>query len=233
MWQSQPDHQCASPFSFSSFLSYHSCPFGADIPPIHSFHTTLTHLGVTVGGWSPAHYRVKIMTQTTINANLKSVEGSQQEEENMQTTHSLPWDSNSRTFLQWGNSADYCTTTPPWDWYQLHQLFCSVSPSLSLCICTRVRCLSPHVTWISLAMGDRSIYYPVYVKPSRVSWHGIFFILKHQWPSLTFFRRFSCPFSIPVAFVLWSLGDSEQRCGKYTSKCSPHLNWINNICSQE
>lgn len=33
--------------------------------------------------------------------------------------------------------------------------------------------LSLNVTWISLAMCDRSIYYPVYVKPSKVSWRGI------------------------------------------------------------
>ena len=32
---------------------------------------------------------------------------------------------------------------------------------------------SLNVTWISLAMCDRSIYYPVYVKPSKVSWCGI------------------------------------------------------------
>lgn len=32
---------------------------------------------------------------------------------------------------------------------------------------------SLNVTWISLAMCDRSIYYPVYVKPSKVSWRGI------------------------------------------------------------
>lgn len=39
------------------------------------------------GAESPAHHRDEIVTQTTIYANLKSVEGSQLEEENVQTPH--------------------------------------------------------------------------------------------------------------------------------------------------
>lgn len=61
---------------------------------LHSFYTTVSHLGLTMGGRAelPAHQRNKISKQTTIHTYLKSVEGSQVEEENMQTPHrEAPW----------------------------------------------------------------------------------------------------------------------------------------------
>ena len=72
---------------------------------------------------------------------------------------------------------------------------------------------SLNVTRISLPLSDWPIYYPVYVKPSRVAWHGIFLIWKHQWPSLTFYCFFfSCPFcSRDICFVVcWG---EAKRCG--------------------
>lgn len=38
---------------------------------------------------------------------------------------------------------------------------------------THVHCRSLNVTCVSPAVSDRSIYYPVYVKPRLVSWHRI------------------------------------------------------------
>lgn len=70
---------------------------------------------------------------------------------------------------------------------------------------THVHCLSLNVTRVSAAVSDRSIYYPVYVKPSPVSWHGIsrpWNINGHHSHSIAFIPL--CPFcSCGICFVVY------------------------------
>lgn len=70
---------------------------------------------------------------------------------------------------------------------------------------THVHCLSLNVTRVSPAVSDRSIYYPVYVKPGSVSWHGIsvpWNIDGHHSLSIAFIPF--CPFcSCDICFVVY------------------------------
>lgn len=70
---------------------------------------------------------------------------------------------------------------------------------------THVHCLSLNVTRVSPAVSDRSIYYPVYVKPASVSWHGIsvpWNIDGHHSLSIAFIPF--CPFcSCGICFVVY------------------------------
>lgn len=66
---------------------------------------------------------------------------------------------------------------------------------------THVHCPSLNVTRISPPVSDRSIYYPVYVKPRRGLLTRDFSVLKRQWPSLTFY----CFYSLLSFLFLWHL----------------------------
>lgn len=103
VWQHQPDRHCL--FSFNSSVSHLICNSGTDIPSIHSFYTTVTYLGLTMGG-----------KQTTIHTKVSGRKSGRGGEHANSTQRSpLALDSNPEPFLLWGNSAEYCTTAPPWD----------------------------------------------------------------------------------------------------------------------